>query len=93
MKNVACSIRISGRVFNVGFRRYVHRYAIENDIVGFVENDYDNDCLHIEAEGEESNVNRFAMLCAEGTPYSMVTEVRMEVKEPTGAFDRFYQSR
>ena len=49
----ACEIRIYGRVFNVGFRRYVFRYATEYDIVGFVENDWDDESVHIIAEGEE----------------------------------------
>ena len=48
----AYSIRIYGRVFNVGFRRYVHRYGLQCNVVGYVENDYDNDCVHIEAEGD-----------------------------------------
>ena len=59
----AYEIRIYGRVFNVGFRRYVHRYAIANNIVGFVENDYGNACVHIEAEGEEQDLDRFTLLC------------------------------
>ena len=35
----AYSIRIYGRVFNVGFRRYVHRYGLQCNVVGYVEND------------------------------------------------------
>ena len=50
----AYSIRIYGRVFNVGFRRYVHRYGLQCHLVGYVENDHADECVHIEAEGEEA---------------------------------------
>ena len=77
----AYDIRIYGRVFNVGFRRYVHRYAVECNIVGYVENDHADDCVHIVAEGEEKDLNRFSILCGEGTPYSIVTNMKIEAKE------------
>ena len=52
----AYSIRIYGRVFNVGFRRYVHRYAMQCNIKGYVENDHDDGSVHIEAEGTEEDL-------------------------------------
>ena len=48
----AYSIRIYGRVFNVGFRRYVHRYGLQCHVVGYVENDRADGSVHIEAEGK-----------------------------------------
>ena len=51
----AYDIRIYGRVFNVGFRRYVHRYGLQCNVNGFVENDHDDGCVHIVAEGEETD--------------------------------------
>ena len=89
----AYSIRIYGRVFNVGFRRYVHRYAMDCDIKGYVENDHAEGCVHIEAEGEEPNLVRFSILCGEGTPYSHVTDIKIEAKEATGKYDGFQQIR
>ena len=59
----AYDIRIYGRVFNVGYRRYVHRYAFQYNLVGYVENDYADDCVHIVAQGEESDLDRFTLLC------------------------------
>ncbi len=50
----AYDIRIYGRVFNVGFRRYVHRYGLQCNLVGYVENDHADSSVHIEAEGEET---------------------------------------
>lgn len=83
----AYDIRIYGRVFNVGFRRYVHRYAVANDIVGFVENDYADDCVHIEAQGEETDLERFALLCGEGTPYSLITNMKVNAIPKTNHTD------
>ena len=89
----AYDIRIYGRVFNVGFRRYVHRYAVANNVVGFVENDYADDCVHIEAEGEEKDLDRFTLLCGEGTPYSLITNMKIEAVAPTNKFVDFHQIR
>ena len=89
----AYDIRIYGRVFNVGFRRYVHRYAVANNVVGFVENDYADDCVHIEAEGEEKDLDRFTLLCGEGTPYSLITNMKIKAIPETGKHDGFQQIR
>ena len=89
----AYSIRIYGRVFNVGFRRYVHRYAIVCHINGYVENDRTDGCVHIDAEGEESDLVRFSILCGEGTPYSKVVDMKIEAKEPTGKYEGFEEIR
>ena len=85
----ANSIRIYGRVFNVGFRRYVHRYAMDCSVVGYVENDHAEGCVHIEAEGEEDDLVRFSILCGEGTPYSKVIDMKVEAVEPTGKYKDF----
>ena len=89
----AYSIIIYGRVFNVGFRRYVHRYAIDNNINGYVENDHAEGCVHIEAEGEEPDLVRFSILCGEGTPYSKVLDMKVEAKEATGKYEGFQEIR
>jgi Acylphosphatases len=89
----AYSIRIFGRVFGVGFRRYIYRYAMENNILGFVENDLENECVHIEAEGRDADLRHFIMLCEEGTPYSFVTEMKITPKEATRQYSSFQQIR
>ena len=90
---IAYSIKIYGRVFNVGFRRYVHRYALQCNIKGFVENDHEEGCVHIEAEGEEDDLVKFSILCGEGTPYSNIIDIKIEAKEPTGRYYDFQQIR
>lgn len=89
----ACEIRIYGRVFNVGFRRYVFRYATEYNIIGFVENDWEDESVHIIAEGEEKDLDRFTVLCGEGTPYSLVTDMKIESLEVSGKYLDFRQIR
>ncbi|MCR5645430.1 MAG: acylphosphatase [Bacteroidales bacterium] len=89
----AYSIRIYGRVFNVGFRRYVHRYALQCNVVGYVENDHDDGCVHIEAEGAEDDLVRFSILCGEGTPYSKVVDIKIETKGPSESYSDFEEIR
>ena len=89
----AYSIRIYGRVFNVGFRRYVHRYALQCNVVGYVENSNVDNCVHTEAEGEEKDLERFTILCGEGTPYSYINDMKIEAVEPTGKYDDFQEIR
>lgn len=89
----AYDIRIYGRVFNVGFRRYVHRYAVACNMKGFVENDYADDCVHIEAEGDEKDLDRFTLLCSEGTPYSLITDMKIKTIHVTGKHTDFQEIR
>ena len=89
----AFEIRIYGRVFNVGFRRYVYRYATENNIVGYVENDWTDESVHIIAEGEEKDLDLFSILCGEGTPYSLVTNMKIEARKVSGKYLDFRQIR
>lgn len=87
------SIRIYGHVFNVGFRRYVHRYAVETNVRGYVENDIADQCVHIEAEGEQEDLDRFILLCKSGTPYSFIVDVRIELLPTLRHYTDFRQIR
>ena len=89
----AYDIRIYGRVFNVGFRRYVHRYAVDCNLKGYVENDHADGSVHIVAEGDEKDLERFTLLCGEGTPYSFITNMKIEGISVTGKYDDFQQIR
>ena len=89
----AYSIRIYGRVFNVGFRRYVHRYGLLCNVVGYVENDRVDESVHIVAEGEEKDLERFTLLCGEGTPYSYIVDMKIEAVVPTGEYVDFQEIR
>ena len=89
----AYDIRIYGRVFNVGFRRYVHRYGLQCNVVGYVENDRADGSVHIEVEGEEADLDHFTLLCGEGTPYSFITDMKIEAVAPTGKYEIFTEIR
>ena len=89
----AYDIKIYGHVFNVGFRRYVHRYALQCNVVGYVENSNVDNCVHIEAEGEEKDLDRFILLCGEGTPYSYITDMKIEAVVSTGEYSDFQEIR
>jgi len=89
----AYEIRIYGRVFNVGFRRYVHRYGLQCNVVGYVENDHADGSVHIEVEGEEKDLDRFTLFCGEGTPYSYITDMKIDAVEPTGKYIDFQEIR
>ena len=89
----AYSIRIYGRVFNVGFRRYVHRYGLQCNVVGYVENDRDDGSVHIEVEGEEKDLERFTLLCGEGTPYSFITNMKIDAIALTNKYIDFQEIR
>ena len=89
----AYDIRIYGRVFNVGFRRYVHRYALQCNLVGYVENDRADGSVHIVAEGEETDLDRFTLLCGEGTPYSFITNMKIDAIALTNKYIDFQEIR
>ena len=89
----AYDIRIYGRVFNVGFRRYVHRYTLQCNLVGYVENDRADGSVHIVAEGEETDLDRFTLLCGEGTPYSLITNMKIDAIALTNKYIDFQEIR
>ena len=89
----AYDIRIYGRVFNVGFRRYVHRYGLQCNLKGYVENDYADDSVHIVAEGEEKDLDHFTLLCGEGTPYSYITDMKIEAIAVIWKYNDFQEIR
>lgn len=89
----AYDIRIYGRVFNVGFRRYVHRYGLQCHLTGYVENDYADDSVHVVAEGEEKDLDQFTLLCGEGTPYSFITDMKINAIDVTGNYNDFQEIR
>ena len=89
----AYDIRIYGHVFNVGFRRYVHRYGLQCNLTGYVENDYADDSVHIVAEGEEKDLDHFTLLCGEGTPYSFITDMKIKAVDVTGNYVDFQEIR
>ena len=66
MKDIRnAQIRIMGRVQGVGFRYYAVQKASEMRILGFVKNMHDGS-VFIEAEGVESDLDRYILWCRKG---------------------------
>jgi acylphosphatase len=83
----AVSIRVYGKVQNVGFRFYTVKAAIQFDINGYVKNEPDGS-VYIEAEGEPADLDTFRDWCRQGPQWSRVD--RMEVQEiPVAGYKDF----
>jgi len=82
-------VTVSGIVQGVGFRPFVYRIAVENELRGYVRNRADAS-VEIVVEGSESNVKRFLQDLRQKKPplariHSMETKFSEEKKE----FDKF----
>ena len=70
------TIRIYGNVQRVFYRVAIKRAAEELNISGFTKNRADG-TVHIEAEGDPSDVNAFIERCKTGSEMSMVKRIRV----------------
>ncbi|MCF8234621.1 MAG: acylphosphatase [Bacteroidales bacterium] len=68
------SIRVKGRVQNVGFRYHTNKNANELGIKGFVQNKPDGS-VYLEAEGEESDLQKLVDWLHRGPGWAEVKEV------------------
>src|SRR5699024_1928146 len=68
---------VSGKVQGVGYRKWIRRMAIENDLSGFVKNENDNNVTVVVA-GDKNNVSNFIKYCKTGTTKSNVNKVQSE---------------
>ncbi len=59
-------IRVYGRVQGVGYRPFVCRLALSLNLTGFIKNT--KDCVHIEVEGAEADVDRFSLQLSSDAP-------------------------
>lgn len=83
----AVSIKISGRVQNVGFRFHTRKAARELNITGFVKNQPDGS-VYVEAAGEQEILDQFILWCHKGPSWARVDEVKI-VAMPYRVFDDF----
>jgi len=83
----AVSIRIYGKVQNVGFRFYTVKTALQFNINGFVKNEPAG-TVYIEAEGEPADLDTFISWCHEGPQWARVD--LMEVQDmPVAGIEGF----
>lgn len=83
----AALITISGRVQGVGFRYHTQKKAEQYSIKGFVKNQPDGS-VYIEAEGEETDLERFLMWCYDGPTWARVDDVKIQ-ESPVQNFKGF----
>lgn len=88
LKQAQIHVIISGRVQGVFFRHYTQKYAIQNNLTGWVKNRSDGS---VEAvfEGNECDIALMLDWCRNGPPSASVSEVAITHEEPTDAFPDF----
>ncbi|MCH8556356.1 MAG: acylphosphatase [Balneolia bacterium] len=84
----AAHVKISGRVQGVGFRYFVYRHALKNDITGWVRNREDGS-VEARFEGPKEKVEDIIDLCRKGPVGSSVRNVEVEEREPEGKYEGF----
>ncbi len=83
----AALITINGRVQGVGFRYHTQKTALQYNIKGFVKNQPDGS-VYIEAEGDETDMERFLIWCYEGPAWARVDDVKIQ-NSPVQKFTDF----
>jgi len=85
----AVTIKVNGRLQNVGYRHYARLAANDYGIVGkFVNND--DGSVYIEAQGEEQGLQDFIDYCKKGPAWARIDKIEIEaaeVNEELTAFD------
>jgi len=82
-------VTVSGIVQGVGFRPFVYRAAVENELKGYVRNRADAS-VEIVVEGNESNVKRFLQdLRQKKPPLARIHSLEAKFSEERKEFDRF----
>lgn len=73
----AISIKVTGKVQNVGFRFYTMKMAKQTGISGFVRNEPDGS-VYIEAEGDPVDVETFIDWCRQGPQWARVDRLYVQ---------------
>ncbi len=75
MKEIlSLNIRIKGLVQGIGFRPFIYRIAVKNNLYGWVDNR--NNGVYVNVEGEENNLNNFlAGIKKEAPPASNIISI------------------
>jgi len=71
-------IQVIGKVQGVWFRKYTFDEAVKLNIMGYVRNEQ-NGAVYVEAEGEESDLNKLLRFLEQGSPMSKVESVNYEL--------------
>ncbi len=77
------TIRVTGKVQGVFFRKHTIRFAEQNSITGIVRNEPDGSVL-IEAEGDEQDLVKLVVWCHTGPKRAVVENVLVTEGEVEG---------
>jgi acylphosphatase len=73
---ISNEIKIYGKVQGVGFRYFVLKSAIKNNVYGFVKNSFSsNNIVEICVYGDEKDVNSFICEIKKGPPLSRIDKI------------------
>ena len=78
----------SGMVQGVGFRYFIHHHARQLGLTGWVRN-LPNGDVEIQAEGNREFVESLVTYARRGPRLAVVSNVRLEWKEPSSQFTSF----
>jgi hydrogenase maturation protein HypF len=82
-RRIRRAVRVRGVVQGVGFRPFVYRLALHNELAGHIGNDTDG--VTIEIEGAETSVENFlTRLRSEAPPISRIDSVQVDELEAVG---------
>lgn len=79
-------IMVSGKVQDVGYRKYVQTQAQKLDIEGIVQNAEEKNKVMIKACGQADKLDSFIDLLYKGTPASHVEDIAVEPLLPDKNF-------
>lgn len=79
---------VEGRVQGVGFRYFVHDFARNHDLTGWVRN-RGEDQVEVHAEGSESDLNDLLRVLWQGPGSALVTKVDFDWLPAQGQHTRF----
>jgi acylphosphatase len=88
MARARAHVVVHGMVQGVGYRYSCHREAAENNLTGWVRNNWDS-TVEAVFEGQKSDVERMVAWCRRGPISAGVSSVDVDWDEPTGEFDSF----
>ena len=82
-------IIIKGLVQGIGFRSFIHYYALKYDISGYAKNCPDG-CVEVVGKGKDSNLDKFIEHISKGPPGAKITEINIsDLKDDSLNFKGF----
>lgn len=88
MSYVGAEITVFGNVQRVGFRYFCFRLANDLNLVGWVKNNPDGSVSSL-VEGDSGAVESYIKELKIGSPYSNVSNIKVEKKTVTGDLKNF----